>query len=250
MNLLPSPHHLGQRLDLLLAERILEGGTRGAELFKMRERRDELWMVGLLGLRGIHVTLEDVQACLEQRPGRFLLQQPEARLILGLRIAIDEIDEAVELGSSLDGERLRDIHIALTENLEGQDPGTFRTGSPWDTVPGLVHPGPALVPVLMKRFSRHFDLVLGDEPFEELHPVDQAARIFGRLALIAPFRDFNLIVASLAASQYLLANGYPPFLPKATDREEVELDLGGSDMELARRFASIVFRSLVTMRAV
>ena len=207
MNLIPSPHHLGQRLDLLLAERILEGGLRGAELFKMRQRRDELWILGLLGLRGIHVTLDDVSSCLERRPGRFLLNQPEALLIQGLRTAIDQVDEAVELECPLNEERLREIHISLCENLDGQDPGSLRSGSPWDSVPGLVHPGSDLVPVLMKRFSRHFDLVLGDEPFEELHPVDQAARIFGRLVLIAPFRDFNLLVASLAASQFLLGKG-------------------------------------------
>lgn len=249
MNLSPSPHHLGQRLDLLLAERILEGGLRGAELFKMRQRRDELWIIGLLGLRGIHVTLDDVTSCLERRPGRFLLQQPEARLIQGLRVAIDEIDEAVELRVPLDGDRLRDMHIAITENLEGQDPGTLRTSAPWDSLPGLVHPGSDLVPVLIKRFSQHYDLVLGDEPFEELHPMDQAARIFGRLVLISPFRDFNLLVASLAASQFLLSRGYPPFLPRANDREDLELDLGASDVELARRFASIVFRGFVAMRA-
>mgnify|MGYP002713131259 CR=1 FL=1 len=249
MNLLPSPHHLGQRLDLLLAERILEGGLRGAQLFQMRQRRDEHWILGLLGLRGLHVTLDDITTCLERRPGRFLPRQPEARLIQGVRKAIDDIDEAVDVGQALDADRVREIHIALTEKLEGQEPGTLRCSSPWDSVTGLVHPGADLVPVLMKRFSHDFDLVLGDEPFEELHPVDQGARIFGRLVLIAPFRDFNVLVASLAASQFLLARGYPPFMPKSCDRENVDLDLGGSDVELARRFASIVFRGFVAMRA-
>ncbi|MEZ5989024.1 MAG: Fic family protein [Planctomycetota bacterium] len=245
----PSPHLLGRRLDLLLAEQLLARGPHQEAMFRYRRARDDRWMQGLMALRGVEATSLDLSCALTRRPGRFGRDADEAQLIRGLRRAIDRIDESVELARPLDAEELGHLHAVTTATVEGEYPGVLRTAAPLDPVPGLEPPSAELLRVLLERFSRRLDLHDGAGSWGNLHPIDQAATLFRRLVLLAPFHDHNLIVACLATSWWLMARGYPPFLPRSADRRRLLADLAGSDAELSRRIARIVFRGFLDLRA-
>ena len=52
-----------------------------------------------------------------------------------------------------------------------------------------------------------------------MHPVRQSFRVLWRFARLAPFPDFNLVMAFVAMNAHLLAQGYPMVRPLAGDRE-------------------------------
>jgi len=232
----------------MLAEQLLARGPHQEALFRYRRARDDLWMQGLMALRGVEVTSLDLSCALTRRPGRFGRDQEEAHLIRGLRRAIDRIDESIELGRPLDAEELGHLHAVTTATVVDEYPGVLRTDAPRDPVPGLEPPSAELVRVLLERFTRRLDLHDGAGPWSDLHPIDQAATLCRRLALLAPFHDHNLVVACLAASWWLMSRGYPPFLPRSRDRRPLLADLAGSDAELSRRIARIVFRGFLDLR--
>lgn len=218
---IPQPGPLG-RLDVLLAERVLEGGFRGQALAEHREARDACWIIGALGCRGVHVTLPDVQSCIAGTSGRFMPGQPEFELVRGLRRALDHLEERAELGEVPSGVTVVDLYTLFTANLSGLVEESIRDAEPWEVVARLDYPRPEELPELLARFTAQTGYLDETGQFEGWHPVEQAAWLMRSLVHTAPFRDYNLTTGALAASWYLLANGYPPFLPQASDKSTLK----------------------------
>jgi hypothetical protein len=241
---LPSPLGL---LDVALAERMLAGGMRGQRLMAARRQRDHRWIAGVLGGRGVYATEADVEAALAGMPGRFLPGQPEFELIRGLRRAIDHIERRAEYGATPDGPGIRQVFDLSTAQLGRLVWHALRDSEPWEMIGRLRYPRPEYLADLLVTFDEPH--CYHDDPvaFPRLHPVLQAARVLYRFVRISPFRDYNLVTGSLAASWHLLAKGYPPFLPQTSDRPAMRSVLAGPLDELQSWFARIV---LVGFRAV
>ena len=229
-------------LDIQLADRMIHARQVGVRLFQMREARDFAWMVGALGGLCIHVTHVDIADCLRRRAGRFRPGQHEFFLIHGLRTVIDYIDELAEAGTRLSPTTCRGIYERVTQGIEGHGSTTLRQGAVRDVIPGMSRAAWKSLPDLFSGLCLERGFLHDPMEFQQLHPVEQAARIFQRVSKLAPFPDFNLLVASLCSSLHLLGYGYPPFLPRACDRKAILHALRSSPDQLSRLFAGIVFR--------
>ena len=85
----------------------------------------------------------------------------------------------------------------------------LRRGPPWDALLYVDYPAPEQLRVALDQFDT--DRCFRDSPmlFQSLHPVRQGFRIFWRFARLAPFSDFNLVVAWLGMNAWLQAKGFP-----------------------------------------
>ena len=176
-------------------------------------------MLGLFGCRGFAITENDIAACLEGRPGRFMPDHSEWKWIHGMRAAIDFLEREAEFGR-LPGRRDLD---ELFEQMVGEQiarlGGRYREEQPWDRIEGY---GLCDVDQLQDELELlEPDRDFGLEERPPLHPVQQAARVFRRVLWLSPFRDYNLPAAALFVSWILLAQGYPPLLPQAPDRHSL-----------------------------
>ncbi|MCA8968483.1 MAG: hypothetical protein KDC95_01815 [Planctomycetes bacterium] len=206
-------------LDVCLAEAILEGGGPVLRDASRRTSRDARWILGLLGLRGLRVTENDVLAVLEQRPGRFRPEHVESAWIRGFRRAIDAIDRAADFGRLPTRQTVQDLIEALGDagscvrNLP-------RTDLPWDAIEGVDYVPVDRAAEVLDQFSvesawRHVHGTMDAGPS---HPVRSAAAVCRAFVELSPFVDFNLPIACLVASQVLESSGYPTFLVHAGDR--------------------------------
>ncbi|MAE77503.1 MAG: hypothetical protein CMJ85_11620 [Planctomycetes bacterium] len=243
-----SGSNTADQLDVMLAERVIAGGLRGQRLMESRQRRDVRWIIGALGGRGVHVTECDVEACLQATSGRFLPGQPEHGLIRGMRAAIDHLETRAEYGMLPNGKAMVQLYDLLTADLFGLANTTLRAADPWEILLGIDYPQPAELKGQLARFHRECGYLVRLPLFDALHPVGQAAMLLHQFVRIAPFRDFNLLVGGLAASWYLLAYGYPPFLPQAVDGATMRLVLAGKGGRTEEWFSEIVlvgYRTIV-----
>lgn len=235
---IPQPSPAGH-LDVLLAESVLQGGLRGQRLLEARRARDHRWIIGVLGCRGVHVTVEDVDASLTGRPGRFLPGQPAWELVRGLRQTIDELEKRAETGQTPTGEGVVGLYEGLTAGLRRGQPA-LREGAPREQIDGLLYPGAVELPALLAACTEQAGYLGELRLYQRLHPVVQAAWLFRNLVRVSPFPDHNFTAAALAASWLLLAKGYPPFLPQAMDRTPMEQAVIGSFRQCAECFAQVV----------
>ncbi|GEM_PF-3269368 len=206
-------------LDLCLAEDFLQQGEREVDLLQARRRRDLYWVLGLLGCRGIRVVPSDLEAVWKGRPGRFRPEHREYVWIRGLRRAIDRIERAGEKGLPPVREDLFDLFRLVEGREEESLPASLlRREEPWDAPGGSVHPEPELLDLCLAEFRPERGYGEGGRRYRALHPVHRAAVVCRSVLHLSPFPDLNAWIAILAASQHLLATGYPPFLPQVADR--------------------------------
>lgn len=220
-----------ERLDLVLAGRLAErlagddspvdGGLQKACRVTTDDDRCA-WITGLLALRGFRVTRDDVARILSESSGRFRKEHQEFKLVRGFGAVLETLEQRAAAGRTPDGWWLVETFRRVTEEIGRFRRNVLRRDHPWDGLLRVGYPAPAEVGDLLDRF--HGDERFGDDPavFDALHPVRQGVRVMWRLARIAPFPDFNLPFAALAFGGYLLARGYPPLLPHANDRVQLE----------------------------
>jgi hypothetical protein len=134
-------------------------------------------------------------------------------------------------------------HLAEQFKLFSRGVVRFRRNSlrrdlPWDAILYVKYPEAEKVRGLLDSFN--LDVCYGDNPlrFQRAHPVRQAFRIMWRLARIAPFPDFNLVMAFVAMSEYLLYKGYPLFCPEPEDRALLHRMVSGPVPSRMMRFES------------
>lgn len=212
------------RIDLAMASRFLQGTTEPIALAQRVSDRllapcrgDSAWIASLLQLRGLLVLEEDVCEVLGARTSRLAPSTQEHALIRGLHRVLQMMRELAGAGHQLDGCFLMAAFEAMTAPMPRFRNNVLRRDKPWDSTLHVSYPEPADLDELLRSFheaNRFRDL---PHLFDAMHPVRRAIRILWRAARIAPFPDFNLLMAWVAMCTYLQCSGYPRIAPRPED---------------------------------
>jgi len=251
----PAQPTLLERLDLALATRM----AHRAELVDLRraEAWSEKWMgppaaapahliAGLLGLRGLAVTEADAAAILAGGTGRHRREDQEYRLTVGLRGALARIVEHTGDGRMPDGWFMVELFRTFAGELPRFRNNTLRRDLPWDTILYVTYPKPGQVRSLLDTFDQAHAFRDFPALFRSLHPVRQSFRILWRLARIAPFPDFNLVMAFVAMNAALHARGYPMLAPRREDRALLNRLVSGPPPRRIARFEARLLELVAT----
>jgi hypothetical protein len=166
---------VGQAEPLASAQRVLDGLRRPGP-------SDAAFLASVLRLRGIVVDEADAVAAIGRTPGRLSPITQEHRLLCGLHDCLRLLRVRAAEGSPPDGWFLVELFKVMTAELPRFRNNEVRRGPPWDDHRAV--------------WGSH-------------HPVRQGFRLMWRFARIAPFPDFNLVMAWLALNAWLQAKGYP-----------------------------------------
>ncbi len=213
-----------QQLDVFLASRLLSvipavhTLSQGDGLPEAPKVAVEDWISSVLGLRGLLVRPEDVQAVRDGSVRRHSDFDHEQAIIKGLCVVYRIMHERAAAGRPPNGWHLAELFKVFTKGVVRFRRNSLRRDLPWDAILYVNYPEARKVRALLDRFN--LDVCYGDIPlrFLGLHPVRQAFRVMWHLARISPFPDFNLVMAFVAMSEYLLYKGYPLFCPQPEDR--------------------------------
>ena len=216
-----------ERLDLALAngfagridelERAALGEPPGIALGE--EATPAQWASGLLALRGLVVAPADAEAILGGTQTRLGKGRQEHELVLGLDQMLRQLRTTSGQGIPPTGWFMVDLFRTFTRRIARFTNNAIRRDPPWDALLHVTYPPPGEVRFLIDTFDRPH--AYRDFPvlFERMHPVRQSFRVLWRFARLAPFPDFNLVMAFMAMNAHLLAHGYPMVRPLAGDRE-------------------------------
>lgn len=223
-----------ERLDLALAARMVAGGDdeplAAAQRVLDGVRRpaggDAAFAASLLRLRGFVVADDDAEDVLAGRPARYSPVTQEYRLLCGLQRCLAMVRQRAADGRPPDGWFLVDLFRTMTAELPRFRGNDLRAGPPWDAVLYVHYPAPDLLRALLDTFDREH--CYRDQPplFLRLHPVRQGFRVLWRFARIAPFPDFNCVVAWLGMNAWLQSLGFP-LLPSANGDQHLLVRLLG-----------------------
>src|SRR5262245_40623938 len=217
-----------ERVDLALATRLANASDHHEPITTTQNLLDEVrrpspsdaaFMTGLLRLRGFAVEVEDARDVIEGRGGRLSPTTQEHRLLLGLRECLRLTRERAEAGVPPDGWFLVDLFKAMTRDLPRFRNIHLRRGPPWDALLHVTHPPPDQLRFLIDRFDLSNCYRDVAPAFHVLHPVRQGFRLLWRFLRIAPFSDFNAIIAWLGMNAWLQTKGYPLLIALDEDRQ-------------------------------
>lgn len=182
---------------------------------------------GHLELRGLDLRIADVYAVLHGRSESIRKDQQEYTFIHGMARCLALVQERGRTGNPPDGEFAVTLFRTFAGDLARFRNNWLRRDMPWDGLIYVPYPDAADVPMLLGDFNAL--QAYRDQPlrFASLHPVRQAFRVLWRLARIAPFPDFNVLMAFLAMNTFLVAKGYPALTPMPGDREVLNKLLSG-----------------------
>lgn len=205
---------------LAAAQRVLDGVRRPAP-------GDVEFLGSLLRLRGFAITDDDVADIVHGRPARLGATTQEHRLVLGLRECLRLLRQRAAAERPPDGWFLVELFRAMTAELPRFRNNELRRGPPWDAVHPVPYPPPEQLRSLLDGFDA--DRCYRDVPllFHGLHPVRQGFRLLWRFARIAPFHDFNLVMAWLGMNAWLQCKGFPLLPAAAGDAQFLGRLLGG-----------------------
>jgi hypothetical protein len=193
---------VGQAEPLASAQRVLDGLRRPGP-------SDAAFLASVLRLRGIVVDEADAVAAIGRTPGRLSPITQEHRLLCGLHDCLRLLRVRAAEGSPPDGWFLVELFKVMTAELPRFRNNEVRRGPPWDAVLWVTYPATDELRYVLDTFDavhhyRDHRAVWGSH-----HPVRQGFRLMWRFARIAPFPDFNLVMAWLALNAWLQAKGYP-----------------------------------------
>lgn len=227
-----------ERIDLALAQRMVAVSATGDDDPIARAQRvldgvrrpagsDAAFAAALLRLRGFVVFDEDAEAVLAGAPGRLSPVSQEFRLLRGLQKALAMVRQRGAEGRPPDGWFLVDLFRAMTNELPRFRNNDLRRGPPWDSLMYVHYPAPELLSGLLDTFDEgrcYRDLPI---VWNGLHPVRQGFRLLWRFARIAPFPDFNTVVAWLGMNAWLQSKGFPMLAPDRQDQQFLARLLSG-----------------------
>lgn len=225
-----------ERLDLALARRVasvqlerepLRAAERFQDWLRSAGGGDTAWIGALLRLRGLSVLDEDAAEVRAGRPCRLPAGSQEHALVIGLCDALQMLRDRSCQGLPPDGWFMVELFKAATRGVPRFRGNAVRSDPPWDGQLYVSYPRPNELTAVLDTFTatqRYRDL---PGVFDALHPVRQSFRLLWRLGRVAPFPDFNLPMAWLGMSAYLLSKGYPAPRPEAADRALLQRLLSG-----------------------
>jgi hypothetical protein len=236
-----------QQLDVFLASRLLSDFREVPAIHALTDGEglpENLtvdlgeWVSSVLSLRGLLVHPEDVEAVRSGNSSRYSESQHEHAIIKGLCSVFRVMHKRAAEGQPPDGWHLAEQFKLFSRGVVRFRRNSLRRDLPWDAILYVKYPEAEKVRGLLDSFN--LDVCYGDNPlrFQRAHPVRQAFRIMWRLARIAPFPDFNLVMAFVAMSEYLLYKGYPLFCPEPEDRALLHRMVSGPVPSRMMRFES------------
>ncbi len=225
-----------ERIDLALASRLvghrvdgdlIAGAQRAIDGLRRSAPTDGEFLTSVLRLRGFAVDDEDAAAALAGREDRLSPLTQEYRLLRGLQRALKMIRARASQGVPPDGWFLVDLFREMTSEMPRFRNNDLRRGQPWDGLLYVDYPPPEDLRLLVdgfdsKRCYRDAPIV-----FNGMHPVRQGFRLLWRFARIAPFPDFNVVVAWLGLNAWLQCKGLPLLRAEAADQHLVTTLLTG-----------------------
>lgn len=225
------PHlTLLERLDVALAARVAFRG-QDVDLNRPEDLRpeplladadaDAVWITGILALRGFKLRPTEAAGLLRRGFSPPVGADQETRLMLGMGTVLAMVRARAEGGDAPDGWFAVELFRALTCEIARFRANSLRRDEPWDGIFGVRYPQADAIPALLEGFCAAQGYGEGDRATEGMHPVRQACRLFWGFARIAPFPDFNAVMAFALMNAYLLAKGYPMMQPERGDRQLV-----------------------------
>jgi hypothetical protein len=191
-----------ERIDLALASRMvrdtaddepLAAAQRVLDGVRRPTPSDATFLAALLRLRGFELLDDDVENVLAGRTSRLSPITP-------------------------DGAFLVDMFRRMTRELPRFRNNDLRRGPPWDAVLHVSYPAPEQLRALIDTFDERRCYRDVPAAFQALHPVRQGFRLMWRFARIAPFPDFNALIAWLGMNAWLQAKGFPLLAPADGDQ--------------------------------
>lgn len=246
-------HSLLERLDVAIASRLSQGANprdlaTSAHSFQARlfeqQAEDARFIASLLRLRGFIVMDDDAAHVLSRHRSRFRPNDQEWLLIRGLTDVLQMVRDRASQGIPPDGWFLVELFKVMTRGVARFRNNVLRQDQPWDAVLYVRYPAPGDLRFLLDTFNGAHRY--RDRPFfDKLHPVRQACRVLWRFCRIAPFPDFNQLMAWVAMNAYLLSKGYPMLVPEQRDRELLTRLVGGPAPKRLVQFESRLLAQVV-----
>jgi hypothetical protein len=242
-----------ERVDLALASRMVGDPAREELLAKAQlvldtVRRpaptDAEFIAALLRLRGFVIDDDDARAVFSGRPGRLSPIAQEHRLLGGLRECLRLVRKRASDGHAPDGWFMVDLFRALTAELPRFRNNELRQGPPWDSLMYVTYPAPDQLAPILDTFDAARSFRDVPTVFQRLHPVRQGFRILWRFARVAPFPDFNLVMAWLGMSAWLQAKGFPLLMPERGDQQLLVKLVGGPPPSKVLQFEGRLLHAL------
>ena len=207
-----------ERVDLALADRLvgkdadddlLAAAQRALDGVRRPAPSDPEFLASLLRLRGFTIDDDDAADVLAGRESRISPLTQEHRLLRGLKRCLRMVRERASASMPPDGWFLVDLFRAMTDDLPRFRNNDLRRSPPWDALLYVKYPPPEQVRLLVDSFDAK--RCYRDAPivFHGMHPVRQGFRLMWRFARIAPFPDFNSVIAWLGMNAWLQAKGFP-----------------------------------------
>lgn len=225
-----------ERIDLALASRLvgarveddlIAGAQRALDGMRRSAPNDGEFLASVLRLRGFAIDDEDASDVLAGRESDVSTLTQEYRLLRGLGACLKMIRERASQSLPPDGWFLVDLFRTLTAELPRFRNNELRRGPPWDAQLYVDYPTSTELRLLVDSFDSK--RCYRDAPivFNGMHPVRQGFRLFWRFARIAPFPDFNVVIAWLGMNAWLQCKGLPLLRAEHGDQKLVGELLSG-----------------------
>lgn len=224
------------RIDLALASRLI-GHEVEEDLIAFAHRAldgirspsptDSQFLVSMLQLRGFVIDEEEACHVLAGRESRISALSQEFRLLRGLQDCLAMIRQRAAHSIPPDGWFLVELFRTMAKGLPRFRNNDLRRSPPWDALLYLNYPEPDQLRFLVDSFDNK--RCYRDVPvvFNAMHPVRQGFRLMWRFARIAPFPDFNTVIAWLAMNAWLQSKGYPLLRAESGDQALLSKMLSG-----------------------
>lgn len=224
------------RVDLALANRLVGAGVeedliacahRALDGIRRPAPTDAQFLISLLRLRGFVIDDEQAAHVLAGRQSKMSPLTQEYRLLKGLQECLAMIRRRAAHSIPPDGWFLVELFRMMTKELPRFRNNDLRRSPPWDALLYINYPAPEQLRFLIDSFDRK--RCYRDMPvvFNAMHPVRQSFRMMWRFARLAPFPDFNVIVAWLGMNAWLQSKGYPLLSAEQTDQQFLTKLLSG-----------------------
>ena len=224
------------RIDLALASRLvgvpvggdlIAGAQRAIDGIRRSAPTDAEFLNSVLRLRGFAVSDDDAAAALAGRDDRMSPLSQEYRLLRGLQLCLRMIRDRASQSLPPDGWFLVDLFRAMTAQMPRFRNNDLRRGQPWDAQLYLDYPAPEELRLLIDAFDSK--RCYRDAPivFNGMHPVRQGFRLLWRFARIAPFPDFNIVIAWMGMNAWLQCKGLPLLRAEPDDAKLIATLLSG-----------------------
>lgn len=236
-----------ERLDVALASRVAlrsDGADAGRpedlrfEPLRPDADADGQWIARVLGLRGYEVHTDEAISILRHGLDQPVRADQETHMMCGLARALDLMRERARSGKAPDGWFAVELFRRFTDGIARFRRNAIRRDEPWDGITTLQYPPADELPALLEEFCEARGYGEIDGGFDEQHPVRQAVRVLWGFARIAPFPDFNVVMAFVLMDAYLMAKGYPMITPLNADRQLLAQVVAGPRPQRVVQFES------------